>query len=82
MAKLSALRESSGTGELPAFAWPGAYPVIYLTRHGLVICPECANEPDTSDPATSGDVNWEGAPMPCDDCGKMMESAYGDPDAD
>ena len=68
------------TGDLISFAWPGGYPVVYFTEQGLTICPKCANEPDTSDPVASGDVYWEGAPCPCDDCGTIIESAYGEPE--
>ncbi len=67
-------------GRLPSYAWPGGYPLVYVTEDGLTVCPECANEPDTSDPVAYGDVYWEGPLLPCDDCGEMMESAYGDPD--
>lgn len=77
--KLAEAREAND-GKLPANAWPGGYPIVYLTGDGLTICPNCANEPDTSDQVVDGDVNWEGADMPCDDCGKMMASAYGDPE--
>lgn len=82
MANLESLRASSGDGTLPAYAWPGAYPVIYLTRDGSVLCPDCANKPEDecSDPVVVGDVFWEGTPLECDDCGKSMESAYGDPE--
>jgi hypothetical protein len=68
-------------GRLPAYAWPGGYPIYYLTGDGLTVCPECANA-DTSDPAVAGDVHWEGEPMQCDDCNADIESAYGDPGAD
>lgn len=73
-------REANG-GTLPAYAWPGGYPVVYETAEGLSVCPSCANEPDTSDPVRDGDVYWEGPTLCCDDCGKVViESAYGDPD--
>ena len=88
---VEALRDANG--RLPFYAWPGGYPMVYLTADGLTICPKCANDPDTSDPVTSGDVYWEGPAMQCEDgsqCGAMVggswsrgmiESAYGDPDA-
>jgi hypothetical protein len=56
--------------------------MVYDTQDGLTVCPDCANEPDTSDPVVSGDVYWEGPAMSCDDCGRPIESAYGDPDED
>lgn len=67
-------------GTLPAHAWPGCYPLAYLTESGLTVCPTCANDSDTSDPVVAQFVRWEGSVEPCDDCGRDMESAYGDPD--
>ena len=31
-------------GALHAWAWPGGYPLAYLTRDGDVVCPTCATE--------------------------------------
>ncbi len=79
-------------GKLPVFAWPGGYPLIYLTADGNVLCPACANGEHGSDAhedaedcqwrLTSVDVYWEGSPLQCDHCNEMIESAYGDPDDD
>lgn len=93
MATLADLRESTPDGTLPAVAWPGGYPMLYLTQSGATICPKCANDPiETSDPVTAGDVYLEGPAIVCEDgsqCGAMIdgtwhagtiESAYGDPD--
>jgi hypothetical protein len=77
-AEVARMRDADG--RLPAYAWPGGYPVEYLTRDGLVICPECANRADTSDPVAAGEVYWEGPTVACDDCGQPIASAYGDPD--
>jgi ribosomal protein S27E len=75
---LDSIRDSDG--QLPAFAWPGGYPIIYLDRGGNVLCPDCANrETDASQAPVSCDVFYEGAPLQCDDCGKTIDSAYGDP---
>ena len=32
------------TGQYPAYAWPGGYPVYYVTADSGVLCPKCANE--------------------------------------
>ncbi len=82
MTSYSIPRDSDGS--VTAFAWPGGYPMYYVTRDGLTICPQCAgdDEKNDSDPVVGGDVFWEGPPMWCDDCGREMESAYGDPDND
>jgi hypothetical protein len=76
------LPDRDSSGQLPSYAWPGGYQLQYLTADGLTICPSCANQSDTSDPVVAGDVYWEGPEVPCDDCGAMLESAYGDPEAD
>jgi hypothetical protein len=31
-------------GQLPAYAFPGGYPMMYVTRGGDIICPACAND--------------------------------------
>ena len=72
-------RDASGT--LPAFAWPGGYPVRYYTGNAYCICPKCANDPTKSDPPITCDIAWEGPEEACDDCGAMMPTAYGDPEA-
>jgi hypothetical protein len=79
--KLAELRESMPDGTLPAYAWPGGYPIVYYTEEGLTVCPVCANDPDTSDPVADADIYYEGPPIVCDDKGEMIESAYGDPEA-
>ena len=84
LAELADWRASSPDGaELPAYAWPGGYPVVYYTRDGLTVCARCANVTDTSDPVVGGDIYWEGPALTCEDMGEIIESAYGDdPDAD
>ena len=71
-------------GKLPAFAWPGGYPVIYITRDGDVICPDCANDDSVNQDQApiAFDVFYEGSPQACADCGTPIESAYGDPETD
>lgn len=67
-------------GQLPAHVWPGGYQMIYITKDGQVVCPACANA-ERDDPPIAGDVFWEGPAIECDDCGKRIESSYGDPEA-
>lgn len=76
---IKALREEND-GQLPNFTGLGGYPLVYFTADGLVICPDCANETDTSDPVVAVDVYYEGPDVACDDCGKAIKSAYGDPE--
>lgn len=64
-------------GKLSAYAWPGGYPLFYVTKDGQTVCPECANrETDPSTAPVACDVNYEDASLHCDDCGKRVESAY------
>jgi hypothetical protein len=97
-AALTALRENEGHGKLIKYAWPGGYPVFYLTADGAMLCPDCANGENGSEARTcdgpddspwdrqwkivAGDVYWEGPDEPCAHCGAAIASAYGDPDAD
>jgi len=30
--------------QLPAYAWPGGYPIVYYTGHGDALCYKCATE--------------------------------------
>jgi hypothetical protein len=76
---------------LPAYAWPGGYPVYYLAADGEVICPECANanlaQIDGAIKAgprsgwddwrlVASDVNYEDAHMTCAHCNKGIPCAY------
>lgn len=64
-------------GDLPAFAWPGGYPIYYLDKENNVLCPACANKNDEfSAPIVAADINWEDAGLYCDQCSKRIESAY------
>ena len=73
-------------GEYDYFAWPGGYPLFYITKDCEVLCPKCANEnkeltEDIDDPQwyiTNVDINWEDTTLYCDHCSKHIESAYGD----
>ena len=86
MGTASIPRDSDGRS--PAYAWPGGYQMVYITRDGLNICPACANSDHGSeDPVVAGDVYWEGPDLECEDtagdgCIGTIPSAYGDPDSD
>ena len=73
------LPERDSKGQLPAYAWPGGYPVLYLDNLNDTLCPECANK--TSDVAECF-VHYEGPAEECAECGDLVASAYGDPEAD
>lgn len=71
------LPERDSDGKLPAFAWPGGYPIFYLDKQGNVLCPGCASrEIDQAQEVTDSDVNWEDADLECDYCGRGIECAY------
>lgn len=78
--RLKEIRDANG--QLPSWAWPGGYPVIYLTRDNLVVCPKCANrEVDQSQEVVAYDINWEDPTLQCDDCSERIQSAYGEDEA-
>lgn len=74
-------------GKLPAYAWPGGYPVYYLAADNGVLCPACANEytPDRDnqkqlEPVVYG-INYEDPALYCEHCNKRVESAYAEDEA-
>jgi ribosomal protein S27E len=70
---------SADNGRLPAYAWPGGYPMFYLDNHDNVLCPDCANKADEySEAVLLYDVNWDDTMLSCDECGRLIESAYGE----
>ena len=71
-------------GKLPAYAWPGGYPVLYLDRENSTLCADCAtkslkDEVEHFRPIAC-DVYYEGPVTFCDQCSTGIESAYGDPE--
>ena len=73
---LSEIRDDYGL--LPAYAWPGGYPIFYLDRDNSTLCPDCANADESG--AEAWDTYLEGPTIHCDECNAEIESAYGDPD--
>lgn len=76
-------------GNLDSYAWPGGYPLYYLTEDCGVLCPTCANgaeskKADESDAqwfVVGADVNWEDPAILCDNCNQRIESAYAEENA-
>lgn len=74
------------SGKLQAFAWPGGYPVFYVTGNCGVLCPKCANDnrkllndPDDKQWYVIGvDINYEDYHLFCDNCNSQIEPAYED----
>ena len=86
--------ERDENGNLPAYAWPGGYPIYYLCADGGILCPNCANKesavrdadehPDYPDHdqwrIVASGINWEDSSLTCDNCSQRIESAYSDPE--
>lgn len=78
------------SGKRSAYAWPGGYPLFYVCKDGGVLCPACANLPESltataTDPdwfVTGCDANYEDDSLSCDHCSSPIESAYGPDDDD
>lgn len=70
-------------GKLPAYAWPGGYPIFYLAEDNGVLCPTCANEytPERDNESQLkpkfADINYEDIDLYCEHCNKQIEPAYG-----
>jgi hypothetical protein len=77
-------------GNLSVYAWPGGYPVFYITSDAGTLCPGCATDAEeeglTTDPndpqwyIVAGEINWEDADLYCDHCEVRIESAYAESD--
>lgn len=88
--------ERNDDGRFPAYAWPGGYPIFYVTKDNGILCPTCVNRGNGSDAyvkpnTTAGsddsqwlvvayDANWEDPDMYCDHCNARIESAYAEPE--
>jgi hypothetical protein len=82
------LPERNSDNKLPAYAWPGGYPIIYIDGENSILCADCATKCADSDEWRDSlkpvdcDVFYEGAPEHCEQCNKEIESAYGDPESE
>ena len=71
---------------VPTVAFPGLYPIYYITRDCATLCPECVNDNLTLCADTDNDnwcveisdINWEHPEMYCDNCECRIPSAYAD----
>lgn len=74
--------------EMDYYAWPGGYPLYYITKDCEVLCPKCVNEnlellTDEDDPqwyVIGYEINYEDNSLSCDHCSERIERAYGDDD--
>ena len=73
------------------YAWPGGYPRVLIMADGEPLCSQCAREnyKEISFTTRAGARNydwfacgvyiyWEGEPLHCSHCEKVIESAYGE----
>ena len=78
-----------------AYAWPGGYPVYFITADGAALSFDAAkeerrqiiraighNESFSGWKVVGSDINWEDNDLRCDHTGELIESAYGEPDPD
>ena len=71
-------------GEYDSHAWPGGYPIYYITKDCGALCPKCCNDnkellTDPDDPQwfiIAADINYEDGSLYCDNCSQRIESAY------
>lgn len=73
-----------------AYAWPGGYPVYFVTRDGAALSFDSARDcwrqivAEFMDDSSTGwrivgaDVNYEDSELTCDHSGERIPSAYGD----
>ena len=57
---------------LPAFAWPGGYPIYYLDAEGSVLCPDCANRNHEYTARLEDAAIIEEGGVICDQCGATV----------
>ena len=64
-------------GKLRSYTMIGCYPLFYVTQGNSCLCPKCATDNDQEyDPIIASDVNWEDDTLYCDECNKLILSAY------
>lgn len=71
-------------GQYDTWAWPGGYPLFYVTKDSGILCPDCANKnmeltKDDNDPQwfiIGADINYEDNELFCDNCNGNIGAAY------
>lgn len=82
------------SGKLMSYAFPGGYPIFYVTKDSGILCPDCVNAnlgqclgeteggSEYKQWQLAGyDINYEDNSLYCDHCNKKIESAYGEDDS-
>jgi|TARA_Y100000310_G_scaffold297836_1_gene331197 hypothetical protein len=72
------------------YAWPGGYPLFFITLDGAVlsheavraewkrVCHSVMTQAGDGWEVIGQDINWEDGELVCDHTGKRIESAYAD----
>jgi hypothetical protein len=88
LAEIKGRLRSSPSG----FAWPGGYPMFWITREGDALCWSCVRKEwrqvvwDFLRNASTGwrveacDINYEDPELCCSHCNERIESAYAEGD--
>jgi len=89
-AKLETLAQVKAALRSGGFAWPGGYPLYFVTRDGAALSFEAVRSmfrqvaSDFVDDTSTGwrveavDANYEDSELRCDHTGELIPSAYGD----
>jgi hypothetical protein len=88
--KLSEIKAALRNGP---YAWPGGYPLYFVTSDGGVlsfaaarenwreiVSSHLSNHRDSGWHVASWDTNWEDPELICDHSGQRIESAYAEPE--
>jgi hypothetical protein len=91
---VSELKQHFYKGKANAYAWPGGYPVYFITSDGASLCSACVTKEraqifrSTHERAKDGwaiagvDCNYEDDSLFCEHCSKRIESAYNEPETE
>jgi hypothetical protein len=62
------------------YAWPGGYPLFFVTRDGASLSFDAMRErfKEEAGAVYGAQVNWEDDALYCDHTGKRIPSAYGE----
>lgn len=75
-------------GEFQSYAWPGGYPLCYVTADNGTLCPRCCTDnkeliesainshDDDQWEIVTFEVNYEDPDLYCDNCYQKIECAY------
>jgi len=78
---------SIAAAELPRYAWPGGYPILYYDNEGNEYCADCIVGADIRDADSDSSeeevvliveygINWEDCSLYCTNCSKKIDCAY------